>query len=106
MRYTLGFDENPANSPQNVWDVLDARFDFEHKRVPIPLSSVIELLGVEVEDGGGLTAIKSCVEEFDSRKGERSPELKSLIPTLTQFQDYLFSPISNFAKVIQVRLMN
>uniref|UniRef100_A0A1J3GE33 Phosphoinositide phospholipase C 8 n=1 Tax=Noccaea caerulescens TaxID=107243 RepID=A0A1J3GE33_NOCCA len=101
MIVTTTFDENPVNSPQNVRDVLEAHFNLENKEMPMPLSIVVDLLGVEVEECGGVRAMKISVEEFDRWRGERFPELKSQNPTLTEFRDYLFSPISNFPRIIQ-----
>ncbi|CAA7058675.1 unnamed protein product [Microthlaspi erraticum] len=100
MRVTETFDANPANSPRSVRDHLEANFNFEKKEVPKPLSIVVGLLGAEVEECGGVRAIKISVEEFKCWR-ERFPELRPEVPTLTEFQDYLFSPISNFPKLIQ-----
>uniref|UniRef100_A0A1J3CUU3 Phosphoinositide phospholipase C 8 n=1 Tax=Noccaea caerulescens TaxID=107243 RepID=A0A1J3CUU3_NOCCA len=100
MRLTSDFDGNPANSPQNVIDVLEARFNFENRGVPMPLSFLVELLGVEEEESGGVKAIKRSVEEFN-RWREGLPEPKCQVPTLREFGDYLFSPIFNFPKIVQ-----
>ncbi|CAA7058678.1 unnamed protein product [Microthlaspi erraticum] len=101
MRLTSDFDANPANSSQNVLDVLEARFNFENKGVPMLLSILVELLGVEKEESGGVKAIKRSSEEFN-RWREGVPEPKCEVPTLTELGDYLFSPIFNFPKTVKV----
>lgn len=45
--------------------VLEARFNFENRGVPMLLSSLVELLGVEVEECGGVKEMKKCVEDFN-----------------------------------------
>lgn len=102
MKFTSDFNANPANSSQNVLDVLEASFNFENRGVPMLLSLFVELLGVEEEESGGVKAIKRCVEEFINRWREGLPEPKCQVPTLAEFADYLFSPIFNFPKMLQV----